>query len=194
MRIIPTMLAPVTMLAITACGSPPVQENTAEATAAEVMPEGPSNAVPVADAADGFLAQHFADDGEVSVATTAIDLNGDGMDEIVAYASGPMLCGSGGCNVLVLEPAGEGFTVRMDASVSKLPVTVLDSSSHGWRDLTVWVGGGGGESGNAVLRFDGIRYPSNPTVPPAILQEEQGTVLIAQDAWDSMRRLGAPES
>lgn len=186
MRKMLARFVPVLSLAAAACGSPPA-EKTAEPDAAADPVEA---AVPETAQVDAFLAERFVDDGEVSVATAPVDLNGDGVDEIVAYVSGPMLCGSAGCNVLVLQAEGENYAVRMDTSVSKLPVTVLDSSSNGWRDLTVRVGGGGGESGNAVLRFDGTSYPSNPTVPPATVEDTAGEVLIAEDAWDSMRTLG----
>ncbi len=184
MRMIPTCLifaGPALVMALTGCASPPA-----------------AGARPVAEtterSADAFLAQHFADDGDVSAVTTAIDLDGDGVEEIVAYAAGPMLCGSGGCNVLVLQREADGFAVRMDASVSRLPVTALDSRSHGWRDLTVGIGGGGGPGGQAVMRFDGARYPSNPTVPPATMldaADAAGTVLIAQDAQGAMRKITA---
>ena len=178
------------LLGVAACGSPPADDSAAPADTADVA----DTAVPDTAQVDAFLAQRFAGDGEVSVATAPVDLNGDGVDEIVAYVSGPMLCGTGGCNTLVLQPEGDGFAVRMDASVSNLPVTVLDSSSEGWRDIGVRIGGGGGESGHAVLRFDGTAYPSNPTVPPATIEDEvaqgpMGEILIAEDAWDSMRPL-----
>lgn len=196
MRMIAAPFAALLLLGAGACGSPPADDSAAPADTADVAePPAPDTAkAPDTKGVDAFLAQRFAGDGEVSVATAPVDLNGDGVDEIVAYVSGPMLCGTGGCNTLVLQPEGAGFAVRMDASVSKLPVTVLDSSSNGWRDIGVRIGGGGGDSGHAVMRFDGTAYPSNPTVPPATVEDDvaqgpMGEILIAEDAWDAMRPL-----
>ena len=67
-----------------------------------------------------------------------------------------------------------------DISVSRTPVTVLDSATNGWKDITVAVSGGGGPSGNALLKFDGEAYPSNPTVAPAEMTDATGEVVIAE--------------
>lgn len=96
------------------------------------------------------------------------DLNGDGRPEALVYISGQDLCGSGGCDMLVLEQSGGTFRVRGDLSISRLPVAVLPQRNHGWRSLTVLVAGGGIVPGyRAVLPFDGRHYPSNPSVEPA---------------------------
>jgi hypothetical protein len=96
------------------------------------------------------------------------DLNGDGRPELIVYADQPSRCGSGGCDLYVLSPNGLSFRVVTQISVVHLPVRLLTTSSHGWRDLGVRVAGGGVRKAyEARLRFDGRRYPSNPTIPPA---------------------------
>lgn len=97
----------------------------------------------------------------------AVDLNGDGRDEVVLRFEGPDRCGSGGCNGLVLTPQGSGWRVVMRATVTRLPFRVLETRTHGWADLGVFVGGGGMASQEMLLAFDGASYPSNPTTPPA---------------------------
>ncbi|MBO3759454.1 hypothetical protein [Ciceribacter sp. L1K22] len=114
-----------------------------------------------------LTAEMSGDIGPTRVALAFADLNADGADEVLAYVMGPMWCGSGGCNLLVLTPKGESFSVVMDASVAQMPVGVLPTTSHGWADLAVSVGGGGAASGTVAMRFDGTAYPGNPTVAPA---------------------------
>jgi hypothetical protein len=114
--------------------------------------------------------------------TAEVDLKGDGRREIIAYPSDRRLCGSGGCTTFILAPSGASYRVMMRATVVWLPIRRLASSSHGWRDIGVMVGGGGiTHPYEAALRFDGRRYPSNPTVPPAIrLRRVEGEVLLAR--------------
>jgi hypothetical protein len=68
----------------------------------------------------------------------------------------------------------------MWASIVQLPIRLLPTSTRGWRDIGVTVAGGGINPGYmARLRFDGRRYPSNPSVPPAIpMRRTTGKVLI----------------
>jgi hypothetical protein len=110
------------------------------------------------------------------------DLDGDGRPEALVYADGDQDCGSGGCDLYVLTRAGASWRVVVSTSVMRPPIRVLPTSSHGWRDLSVFVAGGGILPGHAVrLRFDGTTYPSNPTVPPAEpIRHPGGHVLIAR--------------
>jgi putative lipoprotein len=122
-------------------------------------------------------------DGRTNVATAETDLDGDGLNEFIVYVSGQDHCGTGGCRVLVLNAHDGAWRTVMDASVSRLPIRLLDTSSHGWRDLGVSFGGGGLAPGLARMRFDGNSYPDNPTGPSAADADmSEGSVLIAEDA------------
>lgn len=108
-----------------------------------------------------------------------IDLNGDRHNEILVYATDS--CGSGGCDLTVLSPQGNGYRVVMKASgPAQLPIMLLSTSTRGRRDIGVTVVGGGiRRAYMARLRFDGHRYPDNVTVPPAIPPKRpSGRVLI----------------
>ena len=96
------------------------------------------------------------------------DLNGDGQPEVLIYDDGPDSCGSGGCDLFVLSRVAGRVIVISDVSITRPPIRVLPSISHGWHDLGVFVAGGGIIPGyTARLRYDGRHYPENPTVPPA---------------------------
>jgi len=99
-----------------------------------------------------------------------VDLHGDGAPEAIVYLTGRWWCGSGGCPTLVLARSGSSFRIVTSITVTRTPIRVLRSTSHGWHDLVVWVRGGGIRLGGyqAELRFDGKTYPSNPSVPPAV--------------------------
>ncbi|WP_143754943.1 hypothetical protein [Caulobacter sp. BP25] len=94
------------------------------------------------------------------------DLNGDRKPEIFIYATGRETCGSGGCNLYVLSPTRAGYQVVLRASVAQLPIRRLESATRGWRDIGVFVAGGGAKPHEARLRFDGKRYPGNPSMAP----------------------------
>jgi hypothetical protein len=106
------------------------------------------------------------------------DLNGDGKPEAIVYLIGKSWCGSGGCNLFILQKAGASWKIVTRMTVTNPPIRMLNTTSNGWRSLAVWVHGGGYE---AELRFNGKTYPRNPSVPPArrAANNLAGEVLIS---------------
>jgi uncharacterized protein len=109
------------------------------------------------------IRERFGPDG-IRYFDSAVDLNDDGKNEVIVYLVGPMVCGTGGCNLLVFSPHGTGYRLVSSISVVQTPVRVSTDRTSGWRDLIVHVSGGGAKSGDVVLAFDGRSYPTNPTV------------------------------
>lgn len=175
-------LLPALALTIGACSEAetPVASETAETASIEpaVNPPSPTRE----DDIRHFLAQEYGEYLPLRYAVAWTDLNSDGADEAIVHVVSPMMCGTGGCNTLILTQAGPMWRKVGEISVSRTPVTLLGTASNGWSDITVAVGGGGGQSGNAKLAFDGEAYPSNPTVAPAEMVDQTGTVLLAEDA------------
>jgi hypothetical protein len=113
-----------------------------------------------------------------------VDLNGDGAVEALVYLVGRNWCGSGGCNLYVLSRDRSGWKLVNSVTITNPPVRLLTSRSHGWSDIGLVVRGGGvGPPYEAVLRFNGVRYPGNPTVPPAFRARPgtAGRTLIADE-------------
>ena len=172
-------LAPAALvLGLAACNSGDAPDADSGTIAPEATSPAPANAE---EDIRSFLMQEYPDAESVTYALAWSDLNGDGADEAIVYLAGPYFCGTGGCPTLVLTAAGPMWSKVGDISVSRTPVTALDSTSNGWKDLTVAVSGGGGASGNALLKFDGTAYPANPTVAPAEMTDAIGTVILEED-------------
>lgn len=111
--------------------------------------------------------------------SASVDLNDDGVAEVIVFAMDREYCGSGGCTMFVLTPTRNGYRVVTRTTVTRPPVRVLSTSSHGWRDLAVRVSGGGVRRPYDVqLKFDGRSYPSNPSVAPRLRTQTGGRVVI----------------
>lgn len=113
------------------------------------------------------------------------DLKDDGVQEVIVYLMGARWCGSGGCSCLVLAPQGASYKIVTKTTVTQLPIRVLSTRTNGWHDLGVWVQGGGIQPGyEARLRFNGRKYPSNPSAPPAqkLGKNAEGKIVIPADA------------
>jgi hypothetical protein len=120
-------------------------------------------------------------DTETRFSCARVALNTDEKRQVIVYVSGPKWCGTSGCTMLILQPANSSFRVVTRITAARLPVRVLASTSNGWRDVGVWVQGGGIQPGyEAALRFNGKTYPRNPSVPPARRLREgvSGEVVI----------------
>lgn len=156
------------------CACEPVAQEDVEVAAAEGSEVA---GTPLeADLLLNWGAQNLPDSGW-SLDFAVYDLDGDGGEELLGYFSGGTICGSGGCNLVVLEEDG---SERGRLTVSKRPIGVFASETNGWRDLAVTIGGGGMAAGPARVPFDGERYASNPTVAPAERSEAPFEVLIEQ--------------
>lgn len=110
------------------------------------------------------------------------DLDGDGTPEAIVYLTSSDWCGSGGCTTLILVAEGDSWRLLTEVSIARPPIRVLRTVSNGWRNIGVWVQGGGIQPGyEAELRFDGKTYPENPSMPPAkpLTGKPQGEILIA---------------
>ncbi len=150
--------------------APPAAESAGPAPAVQTSQEDVLGRAIRAELGGAWEANYFA---------ARVDLNADGSEEVVAYVAGPMVCGTGGCPVLVLKPSVGGYSVVSRISVAQTPVRVSPRSANGWRNLVVGVGGGGMPAGDAELEFDGTSYVSNPTVPPAKpLADSVGTEVL----------------
>ena len=144
-------------------------------------PSGLSSAQPdeavLQQSVASWITANYPDMGKLLYASAESDLDGDDTAEVLAYVGGPMMCGTGGCNLVVLKREGGDLRKISELSVVQLPVGVLDSKSNGWRDLAVTIAGGGVAEHTVRLQFDGKGYPRNPTVA-AQETDSLGTVLI----------------
>jgi hypothetical protein len=89
----------------------------------------------------------------------------------LVYISGQQWCGSGGCTVLLLKSDQSSFRVVQKFTLVQLPIRVLSTTTAGWRDLAFWVRGGGSLSTRVVLRYNGSKYPTNPSTAPSLQSE-----------------------
>ena len=125
-----------------------------------------------------FQADHAEDPHARYVAAFA-DLNGDGRPEALLYLVSSAYCGSGGCSLFILTPAGHGWRRVADMTIVNPPVRLLGSAHHGWRDLAVTVAGGGARAHEALIAFNGRAYPGNPSDAPALWRRAPGRGRIA---------------
>jgi hypothetical protein len=88
------------------------------------------------------------------------DLNDDGNKEIFVGVTGTYFCGSGGCSPYLLDNQGNVIT---HFSVSDYPIVIDNNKTNGWRDLFIRSGGK-----DRIVKFDGKKYPSNPSTLPAL--------------------------
>ena len=156
--------------------------------AASLASPAPASALPSgAESLHAFLQSTFADaraewPGTSYVAAFA-DLNGDGRDEALVSLYSGLFCGSGGCALYIYTPAGASWRELAELTIVNAPVRLLNSRSRGWRDLAVFVRGGGVDlPREARITFDGATYWSNPSLAPRIRGRAPGRVLISDDA------------
>ncbi len=90
--------------------------------------------------------------------------------------------GSGGCTMLVFQGGDQSFTVLSSSTLVRPPVTVSNEMTNGRRDLLLTVSGGGMVTKTVALKFDGSRYPANPSMQPALPDgtTAEGTVLFPE--------------
>jgi heat shock protein HslJ len=87
-----------------------------------------------------------------------IDLDGDGREEAFVSLLGSIVCGTGGCNLLVFRRTPEGWTLLNDFVRSRPPFVVSESRTGGWRDLWRLESGGGSPAEWVRHAWDGTRY------------------------------------
>jgi hypothetical protein len=95
-----------------------------------------------------------AEDKETRYIVVLRDLNGDGIPEAIAYMVGNDWCGSGGCNLFILQKSGDSWKIVSNVTITYPPVRIFNDSSNGWHNLGVQ--GGGGVLEPMTLDFDSM--------------------------------------
>jgi hypothetical protein len=93
-----------------------------------------------------------------------IDLNGDGERDALVILVGSNWCGSGGCTLKVFHGHDGHYHSVSTSTLIRTPIAVSDRKTNGWRDLIVEVSGGGISSRKVALKYDGKKYPANPSL------------------------------
>jgi hypothetical protein len=87
-----------------------------------------------------------------------VDLNGDGRNEAVVWARDAN-CGTGGCDLRIFVRRKSGWKRISYFTLTRPPIKVLRTRSHGWLDLSSWQAGGGiRRPYEAPIRFNGFKY------------------------------------
>jgi hypothetical protein len=105
------------------------------------------------------------DGSEARYAYGRVDLNDGGTKETLAILMGSFFCGTGGCNLLLLGPAADGYTLINNFPISRLPIIVSPEKTAGWHDLVRPESGGGAEPSYVRHAFDGTRYVEAERLP-----------------------------
>ena len=120
-------------------------------------------------------------------AGAALDATGKTQQYLV-YARTSEWCGaSGGCTLFILTNNRGTWHLLSPITLVHLPVRILPNLTHGWHDLEISYSGQLPDGRPALvlsrMRFDGKRYPLNPSVPPAEpLAHPTGQSVLSPDS------------
>lgn len=131
----------------------------------------------------------------VAVAARSVDGGPEHPRLTLVYLATQGWCGTGGCDLLILEAADGGLRELSSMGVSRPPIRMLDTRSNGMPDISVKVCGGGIiECYDARMPFNGVTYPGNPSVAPAerIPSSVKGETAISQEEVSVVFRLNEP--
>ncbi|GAO42603.1 hypothetical protein FPE01S_01_16180 [Flavihumibacter petaseus NBRC 106054] len=156
---------------------------TEQATVADsaTMPDSAYSNTGAIVATQAALRMIYADDLKKGLIDSAsrtfsifeTDLNNDGKSEILVGLSGSYFCGSGGCTILVLSSEGKPIST---ITVTEPPLIIASTNTNGWKDLFLQSRGKW-----HLARYDGKKYPSNPSVLPVAKEAPAATLTRALD-------------
>ena len=124
-----------------------------------------------------------------------VDLDGDGVGELLVLFEGDDWCKSTGCSLAIFKAAERGYKVAFRTVSVKAPVVVTREDNQGWRDMIVMSGGGRAQLRRVRLRFSGLGYPRNAMLEPEVSAEQpiDGQVAFgAPRAFGGSQALGPP--
>lgn len=150
---------------------PALKEPLAVASSAQFNPK-------VDRALRDYFTMHNTDPSNTRYRWLTYDLNGDGQPELLAQLD---WCGSGGCTLLIFEDHQKQWRFNSRVTLVNTPLNVGHKTQHGWRDLVLFVRGGGAEPNQHVLRYDGISYPMNPSIAPVAGLNDISQVQLFSD-------------
>jgi len=115
-----------------------------------------------------------------------IDLNDDGMEEILVVLLGPHTTGESGSVGSLVVQGVKGLRVEKDFTQLNLPVLISNESHEGWRDLVLCVG-----DGNSGYHYMALTYKEGSygmgAQPVASLDDIDGTVYLCNDLTEDSR-------
>ena len=85
---------------------------------------------------------------------------------MVSFSS-PYFCGSGGCNLLILD---KNFNLVTNFTVTRPPILVDTKTTNGWNDIILW---SNGDYHRMKFNLKEKSYPANPSVEEAIELESR---------------------
>jgi len=106
-----------------------------------------------------------------------VDLNEDGLLDAVVLLTDRAWCGSGGCTMLIFKGSSGGFALVSRTAICNAPIRLSAEVRHGWHTLLVSVKGGGITPGSVLMRFDGTKFPFNPSAQPRAAQTEVDSAM-----------------
>jgi hypothetical protein len=86
------------------------------------------------------------------------DLNGDGKSEIIAWVYGKRLSAATGYDALIFRSVYGEYRLIGNITDVWTPILVSERKTRGWKDLLVWVAGGGTRGHFIGVSFDGRSY------------------------------------
>ena len=119
-------------------------------------------------------------DREVRYQLGWADLTGDGRPEALVLIGGPSWCGSGGCQMYVLQMRAGGIRMLGRHTITRAPIALLDTRTNGLRDFSVASCTYRG-CDRARIQFDGTKYRSNPSMAPVLSGRFRETVVIRRE-------------
>ena len=142
----------------------------------------PANNPALVKALDTYLVKEGADSKTTKYQIAEIDLNGDKKKDALVLLQDRNWCGTGGCSMLVFANQNNRFKLVSAISLVREPVVISETKTKNWRDIIVHVSGGGGESKNVALKFNGSSYPTNPSGLKTLATNTkiQGTIVFSE--------------
>jgi uncharacterized protein YecT (DUF1311 family) len=128
------------------------------------------------------IKDHYKDSATPSFFHAYKDLDGDGIDDAIVLMKNPGSCGSGGCNMLVFRGTKAGFTFVSSSTITNVPIRVSSEKSAGWNTLIVYAKG----VGDVLMRFDGKRYPLNPSTQTKATASQLAAAEMALKSFPPM--------